>query len=515
MRIFNRTSGFILLTALLWACDSKPNQEATEESTEEFSPNQRQAICLGNNVSVRKKPATTGDLLTAIAIGESVAWLDSVVVDTKSKGKYEYALIRLSDGTEGWAVKSYLFEDTQLIAITAHATIYTRPDLLTATKKSFKPLDLLVITSVENEAKEGNWLPVTGKIQGTKSFTSGWIIGGNATPNQSDVLVAQLVYKANELKDEKRMEELNSITSDEAYSNSIFLNQIRTLTYHDPNGFLKEELEKYYVGLINYYDSAGHDHFYQYQDSGPSVDIFGKTFHSYKISEWRENNHWFIWDLFYGFSTYAASEKGYESAGYYGTYFEERDRQEAMSKVAGMPVYSRAMAEYDNQDFNRVNPNFVRWASSNLIPHPDNDFLGMASQHVYEVVFRENARDTWKQWRLMNYQFNMDEVAVSYADGMEYEDFSGFNFLTAQFRETNVNPVLAGVFIRRRIDGSYNEVIHAMQKVLALYDSDWINEQQHVAPNTYFSNEFSEEEYYEEDYYYEEEAVEEVAEGEE
>ena len=510
MYILKRISGFILLAALVCACSTKPN-EAVEEEAGDLYKGDKQAICLGNNVSVRNAPATTGDLLTAISIGESVAYLDSVVVDTVSKGKYEYALIRLSDGTEGWAVKSYLFKDTQLLAITAEATIYSRPDLLTATKKSFKPMDLFVITSSglvnsqsDMDAQEADWLPVTGRVQGTKSFTTGWIKGGNATSEQSDVLVAQLVYKANELKD-NRMEELNNIILDGAYSGSVFINNIRELTYNDPNGLLKEENEKYFVGMINYYDSSGHDYFYQFMEVGPSVKIFGKTFYSFLVSEncgYCQYN--FPWYLFYMFSTYTAAEKGFENSGYYNTSFEIEDRLAAMEKLAGMPVYSRTTDRY--LDFDRVNPKFVNWVANSLIPHPENDFLGTSAQNVYDVVFKNNARDIWSQWRLMDYEFDMEAMANHYEDDMELEGFEGYEYLQGQFDQTNINTVLAGSFIRRRIDGSYDEVVNLMQKIMALYDGQWIAEQLETEPYLEY--------YYDEEDVYDPEFDAEVAEEE-
>ena len=494
MYILKRISGFILLATLVWACGTKSNQEA-EEEIGNLNEGDKHAICLGNNVSVRKLPSTTGKLITAISIGESVDYLDSIVIDTVSKGKYEYALIRLSDGTQGWAVKTYLFEDTQLLAITEEATIYSRPDLLTATKKSFKPMDLFVITSGDEEAQEGNWLPVTGRVQGTKSFTSGWIKGSNATTSQSDVLVAQLVYKANELKD-KRMEELNGILTDEAYSNSIFMNEIRVLLFNDPKGFLKEKYERYYVGMINYYDSADHDSGYLFEDDGPSIDIFGKLFYSYKVgSNCDYCEFYYPWYLFYDFTTFLAADQGYEPYGYYNNYYESEDMLAAMEKLAGIPVYTRVTEDYG--DFDRVNPAFVSWVTNNLIPHPDNGFLGMPAQKIYDVVFRANARDTWSQWRYMEYQFDMDELAVSYEDGMSYEEFEGTEFLRTRFRQTGVSPVLAGIFIRRRIDDSYDEVTNAMQKIMTIYDGDWVAEQLESEP--YIENENYEDEYYEED----------------
>lgn len=496
MRFSMRIFGLILLASIVWACDTN-STESTNALSESSYEGDIKAISLGNNVTVRKTPSTTGDRLTAISIGESVIYLDSTVVDTVSSGKYEYALIQLSDGTQGWAVKSYLFQNTQLLAITEEATIYSRPDLLTATKKSFKPMDLLVIVDGDKEAQEGDWLPVTGRIQGTKSFTSGWIKGGNATVDQDDVLVAQLVYKANEMKDKERMDELTQILNDDSYSNSQFLKAVRALTYNDPNGFLKKEYEKYYVGMINYYDSVGYDYYYRFTEDGPSVKIFGKTFYAYKTSEICDYCEYrFIWSLFYDFTTYLADVKGYGGAGYDERYFELEDKLSAMDALAGMPVYNSVNENYD--DFDRVNPDFVTWVSNNLIPHPDNAFLGMSAQKVYNVVFQPNARDTWTQWRLMEYQFDMEQLAADYEDGMEYDDFQGYEYLKANFGQGNINPILAGIFIRRIIDGSYDQVIHAMKKVMALYDNEWITEQLTYLPNAAYQG-YDEEEVYEEE----------------
>ena len=501
MQHFNRICGFIISAVMFWACGTTSNQ-ATEELSESIIKRDIQAICLGNNVAVRETPSTTGDRLTVISIGESVMYLDSTVVDTDSKGNYEYALIQLSDGTLGWVVKRYLFEDSDLYTAKEATTIYSRPDLLTSTNKSFQAMDLLV-TPLEQSQVNGEWLKVTGRIQGTKSFTSGWIKRDNTTGEQPDVLVAQLVYKANELKGEKRMNELTQILNEDSYAGSAFLNSIRALTYNDPNGFLKKEFEQYYVGMINYYDSAGHQYYYRFTEEGPSVEIFGKTFYAYKSSEICDYcEYHFIWYLFYDLTTYLADVKGYEGSGHNGNYFEIKDKLSAMGDLAGVPVYNKWTEEYTYRDFNRVNSEFVSWVSSNMIPHPENEFLGMSAQQVYDVVFRRNARDTWSQWRLMEYQFDLEQLASDYAEGMEYEDFDGYDFVRNNFRDTNVNPILAGIFIRRVMDNSYDEIIHAMKKVMALYDNDWITEQLTYEPygafEDYDEGEVNEQEYDEE-----------------
>jgi len=267
------------------------------------------------------------------------------------------------------------------------------------------------------------------------------------------------------------------------------------LTYNDPNGFLKKEMEKYYVGMINYYDSAGHDYFYRFNKEGPSVDIFGKTFHSFKVRNCEYCDHYFSWQLFYKFITSVAAEGDYEMTGYYGNNFEFDDKMAAIEELSGQKVYKGTMD--DGFDFKYVNPAFVSWVSDNLIPHPDNNFLGMSSQKIYDIVFRENARDTWSQNRVLEYHFGLEDLAASYEDGMSYEDFQGHEYLISRFRGTNVNAVRAGIFIRRKIDGSYDEVTNAMMKIITLYDSEWMTNQLENEP--YLEEHYEEEEYYEED----------------
>lgn len=503
----------LLLVVLIASSCSKPksSEEATEEVEEIAGSTESTAICLGNNVSVRKAPSAKGERITSLAIGEEVAWLDSTVMDSESD--YEYALVRLSDGTEGWSVRSYLFQGTQLGAIVYQTPIYSRPDLLTATGESFKPLDLIIYTT-EGPAAQGDFKRITGRIRGESSFTTGWVKNGYFTNDTQELVLAQLVYKANELKGQERMDEIKAIAARAEFGYTELLPEVLALTYNDPSGFMKPEFKKYYLGMINFYDSAGHDNFYQFDELTQGVDIAGKTFNGFKYGEWRDNNHWYIWNFFYDFANYAASQGDYEPSGYYKNYYEMADKLSAMEKLSGLSVYDRYTEEWG--EFSHVNEDFVSWVSNNLLPKPDEGFHGVAAQKIYNVVFRENARYTWKQWRQMNHEYDWDEYVNAYEDGMTYEDFNAFEFLKGITRGSDLDPVLLGVFIRRKIDDSYDEVIYAMNKALNIYDGDWMEAQKSVDPWTYFEVNYEEEyygeeeEYYEEDgEYYEEEAAEE------
>jgi len=95
----------------------------------------------------------------------------------------------------------------------------------------------------------------------------------------------------------------------------------------------------------------------------------------------------------------------------------------------------------------------------------------------------------------MEYEFDMEAMAKNYEEGMGSEEFEGYDFIRSQVMGARVNAVLIGTFVRRMIDGSYDEVVNAMQKVMALYDADWITEQ---LENEQFAEEYYEE-YYDED----------------
>ncbi len=498
---------------VLGSCASKKENTA-EEATEmeETYSGPSVAICLGNNVSVRKTPEASGDWLTSLAIGEEVAWLDSLVTDTNGKVQYEYALIRLSDGTEGWAVGSYLFKDASLAAITKPTTIYSRPDLLTSTSNQFQPLDLIVFRQESKEMIDGvGWFQVTGRISNANSFTTGWIRDGSKTSDPSEILVAQMVYKAREMKGKEQMADLKRIGESPEFQSTRFVQDVRALTYFDPDGFLKPEYEKYYIGMINMYDSAGFDRFYQFDESTDQVSLLGKDFGSFRYGEWRDNNHFYMWDFFFDFSTYVASQGDYQQAGYYKNYFSDSDRIDAMEKLVGINVYDRYTEDYT--DFSRVNDDFIKWAANNLLPDPEDDFLGVAAKRIYQTVFRENARYTWKQWRQFTYEFDLDEAAANYEDAMTHDDFDAYSHLEGSFGNSEMDRVIIGMFIRRKIDGSYNQVVYAMNKAMHLYDGEWMAEQSTITDPTYFHfyDDGFDAEYYDEEEYYEEEYYEEAA----
>src|SRR5512147_884803 len=169
---------FFVLAAIivtLSGCKGKTttNAEGEEISADENSGN---AVCIWNKVSLKESPDNDGKWLTSINLGEKVTSLDDEKEVTNGEKTTKYLKVKLQDGKEGWAQADFIVVGGKPAAVTQEATIYSRPDLLTKTDKSFSKFDIIGVKSEQN-----NFIEVVGKRKDGKWIESGWIKPSNVS----------------------------------------------------------------------------------------------------------------------------------------------------------------------------------------------------------------------------------------------------------------------------------------------------------------------------------------------
>jgi len=224
-----------LFTFILYSCEEEndvkkeknsdeqeivDNNEDTQNKTEELP-----AVCIWNKLSVRETPQTKGKYKTAIYLGEKITYKGNTEIDSTSKKNIEFIQIELADGTLGWSDKRFIGIDATSYALIKDTKLYKRPDILTATTKTYNKLQFLIVFEEKNE-----WVKV--KLKGSKEnwFSEGWIKKDNLTDSEIDVSVAILASRAIAISNkDKKNEALNEIVNNPDLQSSIFISQLKDL----------------------------------------------------------------------------------------------------------------------------------------------------------------------------------------------------------------------------------------------------------------------------------------------
>lgn len=206
---------YYLLTALILFSCSGQGDENTENNQEALN-----AICIWENAALRDAPSKKAKWLASISVGETVVMLGDTAYDSTENNK-EFYKVKLSDGKEGWTIANLLVPGARVTTATEKIVIYKRPDLLTATKKNFKSMEMIAVMNEEDD-----WLEVIGD----QRKKHGWIKGGGITFDEVDVTVAILANKALLEKDSKTKQEMiKEIISNPSFEYSQFLSELRRL----------------------------------------------------------------------------------------------------------------------------------------------------------------------------------------------------------------------------------------------------------------------------------------------
>ena len=454
---------FILLVFIFTCCSESNKDQSTEAAAEVVeTPEIRKAFSLWENIAVRDAPAATGKYLTALSVGEEVEFMDSTVTEETDK-KYSYTLVKLSDGKEGWTRSDFIFPDVELVAVNVQTKIYSRPDLLTATNDSFEPLDLVVIKSMQND-----WYEVTGVPRGGTWFKSGWIPAGNVHDDPTAVKVAALATKAMKQTDDARRREIFELIGSDEELGRYFSDEIEELMLTDKAFFMAEENYSVYECVIE--DEINNP----FTLDGPLLinDLtLGPSYnemYSDAALKWAVTNC-------------IGSFKGYPLNDY--DYVEYEDQMAALKDMSGHQFILKTAD--DGADFDHVNPEFVYWASSNLVPNPEDKLFEVPFKDIYNVLIRDQARGWVKAYLV----FRKYENAVSaYTEVYESGGHAGMYLMEAYENEQlneEVDPFRVGFWIRRTIDGSAPAFESGLKKIMVNYDRAWYEGEMSAAESSF------------------------------
>ncbi|HEY0653189.1 MAG TPA: SH3 domain-containing protein [Chryseosolibacter sp.] len=179
-------------------------------------------LCIWKEVAVRETPSEKGKYLTSVSLGEKFEVSADTASETVNGKKSVYHLIKLSDGTTGWVRETFIAINAKAGAFTQDAVLYKRPDLMTASKKSFNYLDFVAIKGSNNDG----WSEVIGKRKGDTWFSTGWVRTETLTTLEVDVHFSALYNVIMEIPEEvQRQEELDKLFLSDMLAESVFHQQ--------------------------------------------------------------------------------------------------------------------------------------------------------------------------------------------------------------------------------------------------------------------------------------------------
>jgi len=145
--------------------------------------------------------------------------------------------VELQDGKQGWVQADFIIIDGKPGVIVQDAVIYSRPDLLTKTGKSFSRLDIVGVKGEQN-----GFIEIAGKRKDGKWIETGWIKPSNMSLTEIDVAVAKYAAKAMLIEDKtKQAEAINEILGNSDLEGSVFLDELRSMV--SPSELEEEVLE--------------------------------------------------------------------------------------------------------------------------------------------------------------------------------------------------------------------------------------------------------------------------------
>jgi hypothetical protein len=214
---------FVMVAAITFsACKRKNTTVGGEEVAIDQTGN---AVCIWDKVPLKETPANDGKWMASISLGEKCNYLDEEKEVTVGEKKIKYLKVELQDGKQGWAQADFIVVDGKPGAILQDAVIYSRPDLLTKTGKSFSKMDIVAIKGEQNEFVE-----IVGKRKEGKWIESGWVKPANITSSEIDVAVAKYASKALAMEDNaKRIEAVNEIVGNSDLQESVFIDELRSM----------------------------------------------------------------------------------------------------------------------------------------------------------------------------------------------------------------------------------------------------------------------------------------------
>jgi hypothetical protein len=202
----------VATSVVMFSCGG--GSQAAKEAVENTG-----AVCIWENVPLKEAPDESGKWVCSISIGEVLTYLDDSKEYNSGKKTIKCYKVKLKDGKEGWAQSDFIILNSKAAVITDDIELYSRPDLLNKTNRTFSKMDIIAIKS----EKDG-FLEVEGKRKGGKWIESGWLKGKTISYDAVDIAVAKFATKALSISDRnKREQAIKEILENSDFKSSVFI----------------------------------------------------------------------------------------------------------------------------------------------------------------------------------------------------------------------------------------------------------------------------------------------------
>lgn len=161
------------------------------------------------------------------------------------------------------------------------------------------------------------------------------------------------------------------------------------------------------------------------------------------------------------------------------------------SKLAREPVFKKVLArDYgtfltQDNNFNRWNPEFIKWGIANCIPSPDLKIGGVTCKEIYDKVFFRFFRLLAETHRYLDRENRFAKEAAVYQDAMRVKKFEALAWLEARYGSlfpqytvegaySPFTPGMAvGFWLRRELDGTRDLFRSGLDLFMYYYDREW------------------------------------------
>ncbi len=452
--------------------ETSSNDVESENSTEtsaEASNAKETAVCIWEELSVKASPEDKGKYVTAIYLGEIVEYLGETKVDEASSKKREYMKVKLSDGTEGWVQSSLMQQNVERYVVKNNTKVYKRPDLLTVTEDEFSRMDFVVVLESQSD-----WYKIKGKPAGETWFKEGWVQPTQLSDLEEDLNVSIMTKRALSIKDKnKREEALNGIIANEAFTESVFIKDVKNMLIPAPERFATGNnqaiMEKFVLGMDLYTPSEAN-----------SSIMVGER----KLTMMTEGIN--------GILYYHELLKRIDEVVASGTRRVWDDKYAILTDLGSIsPVLDRPKV-HGEMDY--INPDFINWTANNMIPDPESQIAGVSMQTIYTNVYSYFFRMMVRGYYYTTNNLDIEKESQAYLGAFQNEDlFNGPSYIYGKYKNSfidldeeqnyvyNNEPIsdsyVIGFWLRRNIDGSKDQVWQALRMGMQLYDQNWMEEE--------------------------------------
>lgn len=222
----------------------------------------------------------------------------------------------------------------------------------------------------------------------------------------------------------------------------------------------------------------------------------------------------YVYNILYGYDGmfYWVDEEEKTYRGFYsivnalfGTRNSNKRNRDAMEMISGVPVLKSEGSS--DLNFDHYNSEFFTWFRKNMIPSPDESIAGFSYQKLYNTLFHTRIREMYLAHLYLYHgaDTGIDDIARKYKKALRKNKHVGWEFFydyNNRFpSEVTDNDGYAntaveyGTWIRRSIDGSYDEVLLLVKEILNKYDRTWKERADRYCPDFWYQPDGGEEYY--------------------